>query len=262
VARVGVGERERRARRARIAADLRQCAAEAAEIREPSELEAYGFRLFAAPSLAGAPRELIEDAVEEIAAAPRSGPLLEAVAAAAPPPASIYAVRLRGGGGPGSAAAAGVGTLVPVRAWAVADGADVGVVVACERPGDRRAQVLGFTVGPVGLTVVLLDGVVTPPLDDPALLEASEAATLGGRGRSGVEEVTPERAVARIEQAARGTLAIGRAPTLEAVQALVLLLRAQEAPGGERVLADIHRLAARRARAGDEPGWSAAAAAS
>src|SRR5207248_2802637 len=124
---------------------------------------------------------------------------------------------------PGSAAAAAVGSLAPVRAWAVADGPDVGVVVACRRPGDRRAQVLGFTVGPVAGTVILLDGVVTPPLDDPALLAPPDAGST--RGRSGVEEVAPARAVARIEQAARGTLAVGRAPTLEAVQALVLLLR-------------------------------------
>jgi hypothetical protein len=263
VARVGVGERERRARRARIGPDLRRCAAEAAAILEPSELEAYGFRLLAAPSLAGAPRELLEDAVEEIAAAPRGGPLLEAIAAAAAPPASFLAAaaaaRLREAGGPGSAAAAGVGSLAPVRAWAVADGPDVGVVVACRRPGDPRAQVLGFTVGRQAGVVLLLDGVVTPPLDDPALLAPAEA---GARGRSGVEEIAPDRAVARVEQAARGTLAVGRAPTLQAVQALVLLLRSWSSPGAERVLADLHRLALRAvAHTETEPASALAAAA-
>ncbi|MDX6646030.1 MAG: hypothetical protein QOK40_1757, partial [Miltoncostaeaceae bacterium] len=244
MARVGVGERERRARRARIAPDLRRCAAEAAAIPEPAELEAYGFRMLATPALARAPRELLEDAVAEIAAAPRGGPLLQAIAAAAAPPASSLAaaaVRNRGAGGPGSSAAAGVGSLALVRAWAVADGPDVGVVFACRRPGDPRAQVLGFTLGRLAGTVLLLDGVVTPPLDDPALLAPAESAA--ARGRSGVEEIVPERAVARVEQAARGTLAVGRPPTLGAAQALLLLLRARRSAGAERVLAELHRLA-------------------
>jgi hypothetical protein len=238
VATVSVGDHVRGARRARLRPVLHRCAAEAAAIAEPAELEAYGFRMLATPTLAGAPRALIEDAVAEIAAARRGRALLEAMAAAAVPPASSLAaaaaLRLRATGARRGLAAAGVGSLTPMRAWSVAGAPETGVAVACRRPGDPRAQMLAFAVGPPQSGAALLvDGAVTPPIDDPALLT-------GGPGAVGVEEISTGSAVARVHRAARATLAADIAPTLEAVQALVLLLRAARVPGAGPLLAALH----------------------